>query len=80
MLDAVRRADAVLQQASWPVYKSESPVLSYRNAAHPVYVVNGAAGNKEHLTGIGSPPYPGWNRQRLADYGYGADMRAARPC
>lgn len=70
-VDLVITAHMHNYEASWPVYKSV-PTFSYVNPVHPVYLVNGAAGNKEHLTGIGSPPYPSWNRQRIAQYGYGA--------
>ena len=40
------------------------------NPAAPVYIVNGAAGCREHLTGGFHPPAPAWSRTRILKYGY----------
>jgi hypothetical protein len=48
------------------------PVWSnYTNAPAPAYIVNGAAGNREGLTGGFVDPAPAWVAARYREYGFG---------
>eukprot|EP01147_Barroeca_monosierra_P000147 gene147-3538_t len=67
-VDLVIQAHRHNYQATYPVYKEQVTSQSYHRPAAPVYVVNGAAGNKEHLMGPGHKP---WARKTLKQYGYG---------
>ena len=55
------------------MYKSQA-FPGFVNPAAPIYLVSGAGGNKEHLTGIGGGPFPEWNRFNLVEYGYGEQV------
>eukprot|EP00055_Hartaetosiga_balthica_P006583 m.20928 g.20928 ORF g.20928 m.20928 type:complete len:524 (+) comp5301_c0_seq1:70-1641(+) len=68
-VDLVIQAHRHNYQVTYPVYKNQKMGDTYTNPTAPVYIVNGAAGNKEHLNGA-NPVQP-WARFSLEDYGYG---------
>jgi predicted phosphodiesterase len=62
-------------QAMYPTLDGEATCSGsdscFNNPAAPVYVLNGAAGNKEHLRGSFPANPPDFSRKNLKDYGYG---------
>eukprot|EP00052_Salpingoeca_macrocollata_P034138 m.10592 g.10592 ORF g.10592 m.10592 type:complete len:478 (-) comp5998_c0_seq1:31-1464(-) len=63
-------------QTMWPLYQNknlcpqQSDDACFTNPKSPVYVIDGAAGNKEHLTSMPSQ-LPDWSRKNIKEYGYG---------
>eukprot|EP00180_Rhodochaete_pulchella_P002649 Plantae.Rhodophyta-Rhodochaete_pulchella.ctg40993.p1 GENE.Plantae.Rhodophyta-Rhodochaete_pulchella.ctg40993~~Plantae.Rhodophyta-Rhodochaete_pulchella.ctg40993.p1 ORF type:complete len:174 (+),score=13.66 Plantae.Rhodophyta-Rhodochaete_pulchella.ctg40993:44-523(+) len=58
-------------ERSWPTYKGEPVAHNYSDPSAPVYVVNGAGGNREGNScgsGCGTPSWSAWTTQ---DRGYG---------
>ncbi|EGD76959.1 hypothetical protein PTSG_07301 [Salpingoeca rosetta] len=66
-VDVVIQAHRHNYQASYPVYQQKKMSDSFHKPPAPVYIVNGAAGNKEHLMGPGKQD---WARVTLKQYGY----------
>eukprot|EP00045_Choanoeca_perplexa_P008334 m.77085 g.77085 ORF g.77085 m.77085 type:complete len:525 (-) comp14451_c0_seq1:82-1656(-) len=69
-VDLVLQAHIHNYQVTWPVYQQKTTQKNYVNPAAPVYVVNGAGGNKEHMDGT-SADGNDWYRTGLRVYGYG---------
>ena len=72
-VDLVIQAHEHDYERSLPVYKTNVQSMNYTNCPAPVYVVNGAAGNREkNSKPPGGPSY--WprdlNRTGLISYGY----------
>jgi len=53
----------------WPVYDA-NPVFSYNNPKIPTYVLSGAGGNREGITGLGDYR-PKWSAKAIGAWGYG---------
>merc|ERR1711871_612699 len=73
-----KKVDLVIQahehdyERTYPVYRSKTERTNYSNPQAPVYVVNGAAGNREaNERAPGGEPYwpPSLNRTKLISYG-----------
>jgi len=56
-------------ERTYPVYK-EKPVMQYHRPNTTLYVVNGAAGNREQLDTVWVDPTPAWSAFHLSAYGY----------
>eukprot|EP01006_Ploeotia_vitrea_P032202 TRINITY_DN64461_c0_g1_i1.p1 TRINITY_DN64461_c0_g1~~TRINITY_DN64461_c0_g1_i1.p1 ORF type:complete len:506 (+),score=250.15 TRINITY_DN64461_c0_g1_i1:239-1756(+) len=54
----------------WPTYNGAAVSQSYVNPTAPVYVINGAAGNREGLQKNFVNPQPSWSAFRAAEFGY----------
>eukprot|EP01088_Endostelium_zonatum_P014888 TRINITY_DN342_c0_g1_i1.p1 TRINITY_DN342_c0_g1~~TRINITY_DN342_c0_g1_i1.p1 ORF type:complete len:499 (-),score=76.96 TRINITY_DN342_c0_g1_i1:47-1543(-) len=52
-------------------YERTSKVWNNEIGLGPMYVVNGAAGNREGLNSFGEPPYPEWSLVRVRKNSYG---------
>lgn len=70
-VDLVIQAHQHDYERAWPTYKGKAVWSNYTNAPAPAYVVNGAAGNREGLTGGFVEPAPSWVAQRYREYGFG---------
>jgi len=57
-------------ERSWPLYRSKIFSRNYVSPAAPVYIVNGAGGNREGQVSFG-PVQPNWSAVRLLAVGYG---------
>jgi len=69
-VDIVGQAHRHSYQTTWPVYNMTKMGNDYVNPKYPIYVTNGAAGNKEHLDGNQSQ-LPVWGRSYVSRYGFG---------
>ena len=72
-VDLVIQAHEHDYERSLPVYKTNVQSMNYTNCPAPVYVVNGAAGNREkNSKPPGGPSYwpKGLNRTNLVSFGY----------
>lgn len=57
-------------EVSWPTLNNTVVARNYTNPTAPVYVVQGAAGNREGNGGAGGPGFH-WSAWHSAAYGYG---------
>jgi len=53
----------------YPVYNAQ-PSFSYNNPIYPVYVLNGAGGNREGTDEL-AVDRPNWSAKAIRDWGYG---------
>jgi acid phosphatase type 7 len=56
-------------ERSYPVYNGQY-TTSYNTPTAPVYVVNGAGGNREGVSGF-AEVQPAWSAKRIGQWGYG---------
>lgn len=56
-------------ERTWPVYKNITD-KNLINPKYPIYIVNGAGGNREGFSGM-KDTVPDWSAYRLKDWGYG---------
>jgi len=68
-VDLVFTAHRHNYERMWPVYNSQ-PVKTYNNPGLPVYIVNGAAGNREGLEPLNDVNPPSYSAARVVDFGY----------
>jgi len=57
-------------ERSWPTRHGKATANNYNNPPNPVFIVNGAAGNREGLTGGFIDPAPAWVAHREKEYGF----------
>jgi len=69
-VDLVMGAHQHDYERSWPTYKSLPVSNNYTNPKAPVYVLNGAGGNREGFTGNYIQPMPSYMAFRNEEYGY----------
>lgn len=56
-------------ERTYPVYNGQFST-SYASPNAPVYIVNGAGGNREGISGF-ADPQPAWSAKRIGQWGYG---------
>jgi hypothetical protein len=58
-------------ERTFPMYQNVPTATNYVNPLAPVYIVNGAGGNREGQMGWGAADQPRWCASRLLAVGYG---------
>jgi len=69
-VDLVITAHRHNYERMWPIDRNGNPVKSYTDPGAPVYLVNGAGGNREGTDGFGGKFFPG-SLVRISQWGYG---------
>jgi len=69
-VDLVLGAHRHNYERMWPISTDGTPIKTYNNPGAPVYIVNGAGGNREGTAGFNSHVFPG-SVTRISEWGYG---------
>jgi len=69
-VDLVFSAHRHNYERMWPITQTGAPVKTYNNPGAPVYILNGAGGNREGTSGFNAHIFPG-SVTRIAEWGYG---------
>lgn len=72
-VDLVITAHKHNYERTLPVYQENHIASNYTNSPFPVYIVNGAGGNREGTSGWPSSNWtpPSWSAFRYSEWGYG---------
>ena len=57
-------------ERTYPIYKSSATQFNYTSPSAPVYIMQGASGNREGNDGVSTSP-PDWSAARSSSVGFG---------